>query len=129
MDTFSTVVCAMSMFIGVFIYRNEFNHWIGIALFLLALINIICLLRILFAIIAEYSFRFDLWLDNCKRSIHNCYPFTKEYILLSRYYRMQIFWSALKKGLLNELRKNRKREYNKTIIQKEGFKYFFTIII
>jgi len=116
MDTFSTVVCAMSMFCGVFIYRNEFNHWIGIALFLLAVINIICLLRILFAIVAEYNYKFDLWLDKYKRSIHSCYPFTKEYILLSRHYRNQCFWQKLKVGLLNELRKDRKREYRKAII-------------
>jgi len=119
MDTFSTVVCAMSMFCGVFIYRNEFNHWIAIALFLLAVINIICLLRIIFAIIAEYNYKFDLWLDKYKRKIHECYPFTKEYILLSRAYRSSLFWKALRMGLMNELRKNRKREYKKTMIMKD----------
>jgi len=87
MDTFSTVVCAMSMFIGVFMYRNEFPHWIGIGLFLMTAINVICLLRILFAIVAEYNYRFDLFLDRYKRKIHELWPITKDYILLSRHYR------------------------------------------
>lgn len=100
MDCLTMVISAMSVYLGVFMYKNQYSYWMAISFILLIIINLYCIFTLFSAALSEFSPKFDEALDKCKQSLISDYPCLEQYLPLSRRRRVKDFWESLKRNLL-----------------------------
>lgn len=55
LDSYSTLICAISVLLGIFLYENEFNYFVYTAFTIIIAINIWFILYMIIRIIRGYT--------------------------------------------------------------------------
>jgi len=117
MDQMSVIIAGISVYLGVFMYKNTYSYWQALGIVSLAFLNMYCLIKLLFTLLAEYTPKFDEWLDKKKINFIKCFPLCGKYIQMSKHSRTVYYFQKLKLNLLEELRKERKKEFRAILVK------------